>query len=135
MQSAKWVFGVAMATMLAFASAAQATPWTATVGGFWTNAATWGGGGTPGNGDDAVINSGVSVTVDVSTASLNSFTNTGTLTFVGWNTVLTSTVVTVNGTITHLGQSATTTNGSGQWVPDNRVYIVCSNLTVASGRT
>lgn len=134
MQSSRWLFGLSMAAVLALASAAQAVTWTATVGGNWTNAATWGG-GTPGNGDGAVINSGVSVTVDVSTASLNSFTNNGTLTFAGWNTVLTSTVVTVNGTITHPAQSATTTNGSGQWIPDNRVYIVCSNLTMgASGK-
>jgi hypothetical protein len=108
---------------------AQADVWTASVNGYWTNATTWGGGGTPGNNDDAVINSGVSVTVDVSTASLNSLTNNGTLMFMGWSTVVSATVVQVNGTITH----AINADTIAPWAPDNRVHLVCSNLTVASG--
>ena len=122
------VLGVCALAVLAV-QIAKATPWTATVSGTWTNTATWGGSGTPDNGDDAAINSGVSVTVDVSTASLNNFTNNGTLTFMGWSTVMTATVVQVNGTITH-GINTDTT--PAPWTPDNRVCIVCTNLTVSS---
>jgi hypothetical protein len=124
------VLGGCMLAALAV-QVAQANPWTATVSGYWTNAATWGGSGTPGNDDDAAINSGVSVTVDVSTASLNTFTNNGTLMFMGWNTIVTATVVQVNGTITH----AVNTSTASPWTPDNRIYIVCSNLTVAGSGT
>ena len=123
------VLGVCFLVALAV-QAASATMWTATVGGSWANASTWGGGGTPGNGDDVTINSGISVTVDVTTASLNSFTDNGTLTFLGWSTIMTAAVVQVNGTITHAVNTDTTPS---PWTPDNRVYIVCGNLTVAGG--
>ena len=127
------MLGVCLLATLAVPMTHAAT-WTATVNGYWTNAATWGGGGPPADGDDAVINSGVSVTVDVSTASLNTFTNKGTLTFMGWNTVLTSTVVSVSGIITHgTNTDVTGTKGVyGDWVPDNRVYIACSNFTLSA---
>lgn len=97
--------------------------------GHWTNGATWGG-SVPGVGADAVIAAGHSVTVDVSTAALNTFTNNGTLTFLGTNTVLKAVEVTVNGTVTHVPNTATATNAAGEWVPDSRVWIVCTNLTV-----
>ena len=101
--------------------------------GLWTNGTTWVGGFAPSTGDDATIASGHSVTVDVSVASLASLTNSGTLTFVGWpNTVVTATVVHVSGTITHLAQSDT--NSADGWTPDNRIWLVCSNLVItASG--
>ena len=107
------------------------TTWTATVGGNWTNTATWGGSGIPLLGDDAIINAGKSVTVDVTTAYLNNFTNNGTLVFLGTNTALQATNVRLNGTNTHAVESATTTNADGNWYPDNRVWFVCSNLTLA----
>lgn len=105
--------------------------------GYWTNGATWSGGTVPSDGQDAVILNAHTVTVDTSSASLNSLTVNagGILTFAGWNTVVTSTTVQVNGTMTHLPQSATATNSSGQWVPDARVYVVCSNFTLAAGAT
>ena len=102
----------------------------------WSGNGNWGDAywspSAPVDGDDAVISSGA-VTVNVNTAYLSSFTNNATVVFNGWSTILYATNDTVNGTVTHLAQSATTTNGSGAWVPDNRVYIACSNLTVAAG--
>jgi hypothetical protein len=108
---------------------ASASSLTATTSGNWTNEATWGG-TVPQVGDDATINNGVTVTVDASTAPLNSLTNNGTLVFSGWNTVVTSTTVTVNGTVTHLAN--TDSNGGDGWTPDQRVWIACANLTVAA---
>lgn len=105
---------------------------TASVSGYWTNTATWGG-PVPIAGDTAVINNGVTVTLDQSPAELNSLTNNGTLMFTGWpDTILTATVVQVNGTITHAAQSAIATNAQGEWVEDAGIQIVCSNLTISS---
>jgi hypothetical protein len=122
-------FTVAMALML-IPVMASAIPCTATTNGYWTNGVTWGG-TIPQAGDDATINNGVTVTANVSTVSLNSLTENGRLVFSGWNTVVTSTTVTVNGTVTHLGN--TDTNGADGWTPDNRIWIVCSSLTVTTG--
>ncbi len=104
---------------------------TFTNSGDWMTAANWSSGTVPGDGEDVIINANVTLTN--ATAALASYTlNAGkTNTFVGWsNTVLTATVVNVSGTITHTNESATTTNALGAWIPDMRVYIVCSNLTV-----
>lgn len=122
-----WVF---VGMMLVLSQPAQAIDTAAS--GYWTNSTTWVGGVPPAPGADVVIVSPHSVTVDVSTASLNSLTNRGTLTFTGTNTAITSVTVHVYGTVTHLPQSATTTNASGVWVQDHRIWLVCSNLTVAT---
>lgn len=126
-------FGVGMVAMAIMVDSAVATSWIASQSGYWTNMAVWGGGGTPGINDDATINSGVSVTVDVSTATLTACTVGGTLTFLGTNTSLFATTVTITSNVTHAVQGATTTNPAGEWVASNRVWIVCSNLTVALG--
>ena len=97
--------------------------------GYWTNAGSWSLGHVPTNGEDVVVNG--MVTSTVSSAALGSYTlNAGkTNTFDGWDLVLTATVVTVNGTITHTPN--TDTNKSDGWQPNSRVYIACSNLTVS----
>ena len=124
--------GIGSAIVVAMLASGVVHAATSAGSGYWTNSATWSGGTVPANGDDVVIASGHSVTVDVATASLNSLTNNGTLTFAGWpSTVLTATVVQVNGTITHKANAAT----ASPWTPDNRIYIVCSNLTVAATKT
>ncbi len=129
------VFAISMGLLLAAAQGTLATTWTASVGGIWTNNATWGGSGQPNPGDDVVISAGKSVTVDVTTVALNNFTNSGTLFFVGTNTALQAINVTITstGNATHTNETATTTNADGKWYPDYRVWIVCSNLTVAAG--
>ncbi len=116
-------------TALALAGVAQAA--TSVRGGSWSDSGTWGG-SVPIAAEDVIVATGHSVTVDVATASLNTLTSDGTLVFTGWNNALTAKEVTLNGSVTHLIQSATVTNALGQWVPDNRVWFVCSNLTVAA---
>ncbi len=103
--------------------------------GYWTNTAIWASSAMPANGDDVSV--GHAVTLDVSPPALKTFANTATLTFVGWNTALTATVVTVNGTITHPTQGDITgTRGVyADWTPSNRVWIVCSNLTVNTSKS
>lgn len=123
---------LAAAAVLGGFTSSSANALTASASGYWTNTATWGGLGPPGPGDDVVINSGITVTATVSTASLGSLTNNGILVFSGWSTLLTATSVRINGQVTHLPQSATTTNEFGVWVADNRVHIACTNLVISS---
>ncbi len=128
------------------AGTAQGAAKTTTKAGYWTNTTTWVGGSLPQAGDDVVI--AHAVTLDQSTPWLASCSNTAAITFIGWNTALQATNVYVNNTITHNVQSQIApadgvtapqplVNGGTyeQWVPDNRVWIICSNLTVAVGQT
>ncbi len=122
--AASWAFAA-----LALTCPAQKTTVTTGVGNW--NDSIWGN-GAPADGDTAVIAHAVALTN--STPALAAFTNNNTVTFSGWGTVLSAQVVVVNATITHNAQSATAVGGGGLWVPDNRIVIACSNLTVNSSR-
>lgn len=111
------------------ASAFAATYTWNTTAGDWTNGANWTPSGPPNNGDDVVItNSGASVILSSSSSNLASLTLSKTLTFTNWNTALTATNITIasNGVMT---LPAAFTNDQ----MSNRVWMVCSNLLVASG--
>jgi hypothetical protein len=130
--------GIGITALMAFVmttQVAQAYTRTTAAAGYWTNTATWVDSLPPAANDDVVIDH--AVTLDVSPPVLASCSNNATLTFVGWQTVLTATVVIVNGTITHPPQSDTNGVGGvyGDWTPDNRVWIVCTNLTVSAGKS
>ena len=64
----------------ALLSQVHATTRTSVASGNWSNAATWGG-TVPQSGDDVVISSGNTVTIDVSPNNTNNLTVTGTLQF------------------------------------------------------
>lgn len=100
--------------------------------GNW-NAVSWSS-GLPVDGDTVTINHAVVITNSPPSLAQITVNASKSLTFVGWsNAVLTASVVNVNGTITHSNNwLVTTTNALGQWVPSNRVWIVCSSLTVAT---
>jgi hypothetical protein len=102
-----------------FVSPAGAALRTADTSGYWTNTATWSDATVPLAGDDVVINGGVSVTLDGTSADLSSVTNNGTITFVGTNTILRATNVTVSGTgnMTH----NVNTDTDAPWVVSNRL--------------
>lgn len=122
-------FASALAASAAFIGTAQTvTTWTGT--GDWNSAANWTE-GVPAAGDEVVIAGNVVLTN--ATPPLASYTlNAGaTHTFDGWDTKLNAATVTINGTMTHEQNSAATTNASGAWVPDARVWIDCSELVVA----
>jgi hypothetical protein len=84
------IFTIVFAIMLT-SFGANAITTTATVTGPWNSAATWNN-GIPAAGYDVIINTGVTVTIDVSTASLLSLTINGTLTIGNNNTARTVTV-------------------------------------------
>mgnify|MGYP001595863127 CR=1 FL=1 len=129
---------IATAALLALAippgpAQATTTTWTGT-GDWFANPGNWDN-GAPANGYEVIVASG-SVFLTNSTPMLASFTmNGGTLTFTNWNTILYATNITINNgaKLTHGLNTATTTNGSGQWVPNSRVYVNCSNITINAG--
>ena len=100
--------------------------------GDWNTPGNWDG-GVPVAGQEVVING--SATLTNATPALASLTVNAskTLTFDGWNTLLSATTVTIVGTVTHAQNTATTTNSLGQWVPNARVNIACDTLTIPLG--
>ncbi|MBI2438348.1 MAG: hypothetical protein HYV36_06005 [Lentisphaerae bacterium] len=99
----------------------------------WSVATNWSG-GVPAAGDDAVITNASVVILLTNSAPasewLSSLTisNTATLIFSNWNTTLSATNVTIatNAMVTCAGPFTNT-------VMSNRVWLVCSNLSVAVG--
>ncbi|HXU38206.1 MAG TPA: G8 domain-containing protein, partial [Blastocatellia bacterium] len=58
---------------------------TASVSGLWSSTTTWGGAAVPVDGDDVIINAGVTVTLGASSNNLNSLIVNGTITTSGNN--------------------------------------------------
>jgi hypothetical protein len=127
----------AMTALLAAAGGLQAAPktWVATGTNDWWTDANWSDNAVPVAGDDVVIaNAGAGVVLsNAAPASgwLNSVTisNGASLIFTNWTTTLSATNVTVatNGIMTCAGPF---TNAPAM---SNRVYVVCSNLTINLG--
>ncbi len=120
------------ATMLAMLTAPfaviAANTFTA-ASGDWNTAANWSE-GVPVAGEAVVIDGNATLTN--ATPALSSMTvNAGkTLTFDGWDTLLTATTVTIAGTVTHAQNSDT--NAVDGWTPSARVNIACSTLEVTA---
>lgn len=108
-------------------AAAETTTWDGS-SGYWSNDLKWDH-GVPQDNDEAVVNAGT-VTVSSPTAALTSYThNGGVLLFTNWSTRLQAATVTLNGgSLTHAVCNISADPGN-----TNRVWIVCSNLTVEAG--
>ncbi|MDD5706126.1 MAG: G8 domain-containing protein [Kiritimatiellae bacterium] len=121
---------VALTLVLATGHAwAAPKTWVGGATGTWATDSNWSGAAAPAGGDDVVLtNAGVTVTLDTSTPYLGSFaiSNTATLVFTNWSTLLSATNVLVgaSGKITAAGPFFDTTMS-------NRVNIACQGLTVA----
>ena len=75
---------VILISVLSFsATSVMAVTKTASVSGNWSNTATWGGAAVPVAGDNIIINSGVTVTVDVTTALVTTVVINASSTFNG----------------------------------------------------
>lgn len=99
---------------------------------FWDDASVWrdeyGLKGVPTRGDSASFPAGKTLVLTNSTPELAALTIAGTLMMTNWTTCLKATDITVlNGGIITCGSPATTMETM------SRVWIACSNLTVASG--
>jgi large repetitive protein len=131
MRSNRFWRGLVLGVLL-LAGGAYATPTTWTGDGNWTEAGNWSE-GVPGAGVHAVIASG-NCEIDASTTIGDLTVSAGaTLTFSGWNTILTANDVTVDGTVTHFANTAIEPDGEGVWHPDMRIQIECDDLTVNNG--
>ncbi len=119
-------------SVLLGAGVAQATTKTWSGAGDWfADTGNWSP-SPPVTGDSVEVAAGSSLTLTNSPPALAALTQLGgTLTFTGWDTVLTAATVTVSGTLTHPAQSATSTNALGVWVPDNRIQIACETFTLS----
>jgi len=114
--------------ILASPSMADVKYWQTAGAGVWHDGANWGG-TAPGPADQVFItNTSASVLLTNDTAFLGSLTLSKTLTFTNWTTELHATNVTIQSAgLMTLPDAFTGTQMS------NRVWIVCTNLTVESG--
>ena len=128
---------LAGAALAPISAAAETRTWSraSNVTGDWCTATNWLPADSPQAGDTVIVTNGY-VLLTNATGWLDSFTITNaTLIFLSTNALLSATNVTIrnNGKLTHFTNSATATNESGEWIPDARVQIACSNLTVMTG--
>ena len=100
--------------------------------GIWTNRANWSDAIEPFGGQNVSI-AGGTATLASASASLANFTlaTNATLVFSGASSVLTATNVFIAGTVTHNPETVT----NAPWTIDDRVFIVCSNLTLTTNGT
>jgi hypothetical protein len=109
----------------------------------WFNPTNWSGAAVPGPADNAVIANGPTVIVLNSNVTVLALDiSNRTLRFMGWSPEAAPSNVLTAGNIfirngarfTQGTNSATATNPvTGQWDPDNGIFIVCTNLTVFVG--
>ncbi len=125
---------VCVATVIIpFRVVAQTVSWDGAGDGTdWHDPDNWNPAGVPGTDAEVQVAADADILLTAETAELASFTMTGgTLTFSNWTTRLLAVEVDLQGgKLTHTAQSAQSTNAFGEWIPDARVWIVCSNLTV-----
>ena len=134
MRTQGWI-GIFLFETICLLSTQAGTLCTATTSGNWTNTATWGGYQVPDDGDSVVISNGVTVILDQPSKGLSDVTNYGTIAFTNWAAQLTVSNAIIYGNLTHSVNTATVTNTAGQWVPDGRVYVVCTNFTLMGNAT
>jgi len=134
----RWIQFVVLYVLVALVTTSYAAInyWDGDTSTSWFDGANWSLGTVPGLGGDVQISSGTTYapTLTNETGALNSLVlDSGqTLTVSGWNSKIDATTVTIVGTITHLENNVTTTNGEGQWVPLHRILLDGSNITIAA---
>jgi len=123
-------YGLALSDVASFTTVAPVAgdPYVTTKAGVWHDPTVWDMGNVPPDGANATVNHALTLTWP--TFSLDSLTINAAFTFTRWDAAVMAKDVEVNSTVTHWPQSATP--GAVEWVADQRVWIVCDNLTVTS---
>ena len=120
----------AILACILLSASAQATlkTWSGGAAGDWWTSGNWTPSGIPQAGDDVIINSSSTVILSNATPYLSSLniSNTATLTFTNWTTSLSATNIVVTNTALITCGGPFTNNAMS-----NRVWLICSNLTVS----
>ena len=123
------MFCCAFAAIFALSGHAADVSWTGATDADWATTSNWDG-GVPQAGDSVTIPSGVAnmPILSAPTPALDSITISGTLTFTNWTTCLNATTVTISS-----GGIVTCAGPFTDADMSNRVWIACTDLTIASG--
>ncbi|MBI2439753.1 MAG: hypothetical protein HYV35_00090 [Lentisphaerae bacterium] len=131
---AKWLLCLVLVCSLSCRALAATVTWLTPAGtNYWDVPTNWAGGSVPTNGDEVVIatnNIGVRLTNSTYPLSSLLISNKATLIFSNWDTALNATNVTIatGAVLTCAGPFSNNVS-----TMTNRVWIACSNLTVAAG--
>lgn len=111
-----------------------AVTWVGGAGTNWNDAASWNPAGVPEAGADVTIGSDAVVLMTNSTAELSSLelTSGSTLIVNGWQNAIRATNLLVAGTVTHAPTMTAAVDAESNWVPEHRILIEGSNLTVTA---
>lgn len=129
------IFGVVRGSSSNFSTVPTITARSSAGDGRWDDPTSWTPQGLPRASEDITILSGHTITIDIDGAVADSLSvaSGATLVFDGWNSLLTVGNVTVDGTVTHVANTATSVDGNGEWIPNGRVNVACSTFTVNQG--
>lgn len=96
--------------------------------GDWDDPANWLEGVVPGEGADVIINGNATLTNSTPQLASLVVNSNMSITFDRWDTLLSATTITVNGTLKHVQNSDT--NSVDGWTPNARVNIACNDFTL-----
>ncbi len=132
-----WMRNILAVTILICATGnvwADSLSWTGAVDNDWFIAGNWDPAKVPEAGDTVLIPTGTPVLTNA-TPVLASFSIASghTLIVEGWQSALRAETMTIEGIITHGINDVASTNEWGEWVPEHRILLEGSNITVAAG--
>lgn len=122
------VGGVFVVLFFALSALGETRTWTGAVDKLWSTAANWSPEGVPQAGDNVTIPASTTAIVSEDMPALSSLDLSGTLMTSNWFTAVRADTVTIL-----KGGKLTCGNPFSSSEPSNRVWIVCRDLTVASG--
>ena len=133
---ANWWLALPLLISIALPASGATLIWTGAAGNSnWFDTNNWNGLAVPAAGDSVFITNKVVLLTNATAEYLAEFTITNaTLVFSNWDAALRATNVNIlgGGTLTHLTNSAAAAV-AGEWIPDARVQVICSNFTLAAG--
>ena len=128
--------GPLAALLLALTAAACAEPveWTGQAGNDWFQPGNWSPARVPRAGDSVVAAAAGTIALTNATPRLASLDlQAGTVVVSGWNSALRADTVVIAGTITHADNLTDAPDAAGAWVPQHRVLLEGSNISIAAG--
>jgi hypothetical protein len=127
-----------MVVMLVSGGFAQTNVWEGSFSTNWAEGTNWSLGVTPGPDADVYIPVVVAARTPCltqATEALASFTlaSNQVLNVAGWDSAIIAREMIIAGVVRHASNTVATTNGLGQWVPQHRIWLKGSNITIKAG--